>query len=280
MIKEKYTVDFVKDGEVHLKAGYEMSVFNLHNLIGKCVDLTDKSKWSDVIMEHFNNIFISIDEQKKIDPSNFETVKKYLSLRIYPEGTVQAKGAISKFIARVDLEGTYTLLMLDLPGAFKTVEKEMFTLWQKDTAEVFKIAQYNINKQQVEKITREFDADSNKIEISFIGNEDYAASYALDLMNNSPELLGEWGSVLAIPNKGLVDICKVSKEKPVDFVNFIRFTHAIVDQYFQQHAQPVSNQFFWYYKGKFTRITVVIDDKQNVNVVAPFGLMTLMTENK
>jgi hypothetical protein len=170
--------------------------------------------------------------------------------------------------------------MLDLPGAFTVVQKKMFSLWKLDTATVFKVAQDNINKQQVEKVTQSFDIDGSKIEISFLGNEDYAASYALDLITNSPELVGEWGSVVAIPNKGLVDICKISKDNPVDFVKFIERTKPLVEKSYQEHEQPISDQYFWYYKGKFTRINVLTNADGSINVISPFGLTELMTEKK
>lgn len=280
IVSKRYTIDKVKDGTIQLKGGQEMEALNLHNLIDKCVAVMDKSKWNLVIQEHFESLFSSIDEQKKIDPENYESVKKYLSLRMYPSQTVDQRGGVERLVARKDLDGTYTLLMLDLPGAFTSVQRAMFTVWKKDTAEVFKVAQDNINKQQVEKITQQFDIDGTQVEISFLGNENYAASYALDVQSNSPELVGEWGSVVAIPNRGLVNICKISKDKPVDFVKFIQRTKPLIEKSFSEHPQPISSEYFWYYKGKFTKITVLTEANGNINVISPFGLTELMTEKK
>ena len=280
IISKRYTIDFVKDGTIQLKAGQDMEAFNLDNLIGKCVALSDKSQWNNMIHEHFQNMFTAIDEQKKIDPKNFESIKTYLSIRIYPKQTVIQRGGVASFVAKTDLEGTYTLLMLDLPGAFAPVKKQTFELWKRDSTEVFKIAQQNINKQQVEKVTQTFKIDNTDIEITLLGNEDYSASYALDLINNSPDLVGEWGSVIAIPNKGLANICKINKDKPVDFVKFIQMTKPLTEKSYNEHPQPISDQYFWYYKGKFTRIDVQTDPKGNINVIPPVGLTALLTEQK
>jgi len=277
---KRYTIDFVKDGTIQLKKGQDIEALNLHNIISKCMAAGEKSQWEKVISEHFKNLFISLDEQKKIDPLNFESIKKYLSIRIYPAETVNKRGGAVSLVAKVDMEGTYTLLMLDLPGAFTAVQKKIFDQWNKDFAEVFRIAQANINNQRVEKATQHFDIDDVNIEVCFLGDEDYAASYALDLMHNAPEFVGEWGSVVAVPNKGIVDICKISREKPVDFVKFIQLTKPLVEKAYAEHPQPISNQFFWYYKGKFTRITVLSDAKGNINVISPIGLSELMTEKK
>jgi hypothetical protein len=138
----------------------------------------------------------------------------------------------------------------------------------------------NINNQEIEKVVDSFDIDGSEIEIIFLGNEDYAASYALDLMNNSPELVGEWGSVVAMPNKGLVDICKIHGDKPADFVKFIQVTKPLVKKSYQEHAQPISDQYFWYYKGQFKKISVFTNPDGSINVVSPAGLTALMARDK
>lgn len=280
VISKRYTIDNVKEGAIQLKDGQDMQTLNLHNLVGKCTAVEDKSKWENVVKEHFDNLFMSIDEQKKIDVDKFETVEKYLAVRIYPKKTINERGGINGVVAKTDLEGTYTLLMLDLPGAFTPVPREVFEKWKKNTDDIFAIAQSHINKQTVEKAVENFDIDSSKIEICFLGNEDYAASYALDLSHNAPELVGGWGAVIAIPNKGLACICKVSKDKPVDFVKFIQATKPVIEKQYNEHQQPVSDQFFWYYKGKFTKIYVTTDDKGVIHVLSPMGLTELMLETK
>jgi hypothetical protein len=280
IVQSKFKIEFVKAGTIQLAKDQGIKAFNLGNLVLKCVDVKDKTLWKDVIQDHFNQIFISIDERKKIDPNNFETIQKYLSIRIYPKETILQRGGIEKMVLKTDLENTYTLLMLDLPGAFTNVDRKMFDLWRKDISEVFEIAQANINKQSVEKVTQIFNIGGSEIEVSFIGDENYAASYALDLPNNSPELIGEWGSIIAIPNKGLVDICKISKDKPLDFVKFIERTKPMIEKSFIEHPQPISNDYFWYYKGRFTKVNIQTDSKGKINVIAPLGLAELMTTNK
>lgn len=280
IVSKRYKITQVKDGTIELKKGQDMQAFNLHNLIAKCVEVTDKSVWNKIIEEHFDKIFSSIDEQKKIDPAKFETVRSYLSLRVYPNETINQRGGIANFLTRTDIEGTSTMLMLDLGGAFTPVQRQYFKLWKKDSSEVFRIAQDNVNQHTIEKVTQEFEMDSSKIEISLLGNEDYAASYALDLIHNSPELVGQWGSVVAIPNKGLVNLCKVSPQKPLDFVKFIQYTRQLINQYYDEHEQPVSREFYWYYKGKFTMITVMTTPDGSINVISPPGLTDLMTEEK
>jgi hypothetical protein len=277
-ISKRYAINNVKEGTIYLEKNGELQAFNLDNLIDECLAIKDRSQWNLAIDGHFKNIFSAIDEQKKIDPKNFKSIKKYLTIRIYPKEYVEQRGGTNSLVARTDLEGTYSVLMFDLPGAFSPVDIQSFSEWKQDTADVFIMAQDNINKQEVSKNSSQFDIDGVKVEITFLENEAYAASYILDLQKNSPGLVGEWGSAIAVPTSQIAMVCKISKDKPVDFVKFIQRTKPIVEKHYGQDQQPISDQFFWYYKGRFTKINIATDDKGNIKVFSPFGLTELMTE--
>jgi hypothetical protein len=279
IIGRRYTVEEVSGGSIKVTdSARHYAVINLDNLVLKCLDDDDRGDWIIVIRDHYKQLFGSMDAQSRLDPTNFETVKKFLSLRIYPAATVDQRGGADSLIARTDLAGTYTLLMLDLPGAFTPVRKAMYERWHKDQAAVFRIAQDNVDSQKVEKVIKTIDFRGSQVEVIMLGEENYAASYALDLINNSPELLGEWGCAIIMPNKGLVNLCKISREKPLDFVNFIQLTLPFNEKAYREHAQPISDRYFWYYKGVFTPIAVTTDAQGAVQVVAPVELGELMSK--
>jgi hypothetical protein len=216
-------------------------------------------------------------QTNSVDISTYDKAKPYLTVRIYSDASVAQKGGVGKMVSRVDLEETTTVLMLDMPGGFSPLFKADFEKWNKPADDLFKDALANVGSQRVEKITKIFDGDIYKTEFNFLANDNYAASYALNLQANAPELVGEWGSVIVVPNRGFAAICTISKAKPVDFVKFIQRIKPITDKSFAEHEVPVSNGFYWYYKGKFTLIQVLTDDKGNINVVAPLGLGELMS---
>lgn len=208
---------------------------------------------------------------------DYEKVKPLLRVRIYSDASVAQKGGVDGLMSRVDLKGTTTLLMIDQGEGFAPLFKADFEKWNKPAEDVFKAAMANASGEKVEKVIKNFEVDGNQIEFIFLTNEDHAASYALGLADNSPELLGEWGSVMVIPNKGMAVLCKISKDKPLDFVKFIQSIKPISDKYFAEHQVPVSKEFFWYYKGKFTLMSVVTADDGSINVIAPLGLGELMS---
>jgi len=56
---------------------------------------SDRSKWQTIINDHFASLFNSIEAEKGIDPTDFDKVKDYLSVRIYPDETIDQRGGLS-----------------------------------------------------------------------------------------------------------------------------------------------------------------------------------------
>jgi len=275
-VSKNYKIISIKSGVIELDKGQDYSIVNLHNLILKCAQI-EKDNWSELINSHFESMYESMEKQKQLDPTKFETLVDYFSIRIYPENYVTQNGGTDKLIVKKHLDGTFSLLVLDLPSSFVSVQKQMFDLWNKTIDEIFDIAQKNVNKQEFTKGTESIDINGEKIEVNFLENEDYGASLALDLKNNAPEFVGEWGSVLAIPNKEIVAICKITKDKSVNFVLFIEQIRPFVEKFFNEHPQQISTDFYWYYEGQFTKINI-IENNGEFNVISPIGLTELMTE--
>ncbi|MBD8082611.1 hypothetical protein [Chryseobacterium caseinilyticum] len=277
-VSKREKVVSLDDGIIKTESGFQAG---LDNLLSKSKNENDDKVLAAIVKEHFDGLFDSIDFSKSLDLKNYNKVEEYLSLRIYPEEYFEEYFKPENAVFRKDLEGTVTMLMLDLPTAFTNVQrKEMFDFWKKDEKELFAIAQQNINKQTVTKLTQEIDLGGSKIEISFIENETYAGSYGLDLLNNSKDFVGELGSVVAFPNKGIINICKITKEKPVDFVRFIQGTKGLIRKFHDEHPYPISSDFFWYYDGKFTKIMVIENPNGNIDVVSPHELTQLLVKLK
>ena len=276
-ISKDYKIKSIDSGEVTLEEGQDYTVVNLHNLIYRCADIP-KEYWQETISSHFASMKESVNDQQQLDPEDYESLTEYFSIRIYPDYYFDNYGGTENFIVRTDLEGTLSVLMFDLPSTFTPVTKEIFDSWGKFADEVFKVAQQNVNKQEFYKATQTFQVNDNEIELHFAENEDYAASMALDLEANAPEFIGDWGSVVAIPNKGIINVCEVSKENPLDYVLFIQRMKSVVEQFYNEHPQSVSTDFYWYYQGKFTKI-MVEESAGETKVFSPMGLTELMSQD-
>ncbi|MEH0154411.1 hypothetical protein V6R21_09725 [Limibacter armeniacum] len=274
-ISERYKIKSVKDGVIRLKDGQGMTEFNLHNLLLICKD-EESDQIVLLVEDHFKKLFDTIDAQSKLNPEDFASMQDRLSIRVYNEGIIKSMGNKEMLITKEDMEGTVSLLMFDLPSGFTPVPKKLLELWNQKEDTLFGLAQQNVNKQEVIRDSKKLQAQGDSMEVHIIENDDYCASYVLDLTNNAPELVGEWGSVITIPNKGVAVICTISEETPVEFVNFIKILRPIVAKFYNEHPQPVSKEFYWYYNQTFTKITTFEDENGQVNVIAPIGLSQLM----
>src|ERR1700722_6137995 len=215
-ISKRFKVDSVQAGTIRLVKMQDIQAFHLQNLLSECLAEKEKGKWDKIISEYFNKLFVTLDKDDEVDPVSYKESKKYLSLRIYPKEFIAQRPGYRGLGVQTNLEDTYTLLMLDVPSAaFVPVPRKDFNLWNKNIDEVFQLAKANIDRQPVQKIKQTLDADGLTIEATTLKNDDYAASYVLDLGNNSPELLGEFGAIVAIPNKGIAHVCKIVRNKPV-----------------------------------------------------------------
>jgi peroxiredoxin len=217
--------------------------------------------------------------QEKPDPTNYETIKRSLSLRIYPKELVDAHGGADPLVTRVDLEQTYTVLMFDFPGGFTPVTSGMFREWHKNVAEVFQAAQANVDSANVARVSKSFALQDSAVEVNMLVEKDYAASYALDLGHNAPDLVGEWGCVVAMPFKGLVAVYKIDKGDRLSWTRFIRLTQPFIEKSYQEEPQPISDQYFWYYRGKFTRIGTYVENGV-YHVAPPQGLAELLVQDQ
>lgn len=279
LIRQRFTVTSVQGGTVFLKdsagVGSGMRI-NLDNVVLKWIALADQADRLLMVQGHFDNLFSSLTEQAETNADDFASVRDKLALRIYPVGSLPRLGGAGNLVCREDLEGTQTVLVLDLEGAFVPVRREQFRKWKTTEAYAFEAAQQGVNKQDVQVVKADAPTPSGPVALYLLGNEDYAASYVLDLQRNKPELVGEWGSVIAVPNKGIADIHPIRKEKAIDFVLFIQTLLPVVEKFHAEHPQPISMEFFWYYKGRFKKIDVRRDATGTVIVTTPIGLADLM----
>jgi hypothetical protein len=217
--------------------------------------------------------------QDNLDPANYETMKKFLILRIYPSDIIDAHGGTDSLVTRVDLDHTYTVLMFDFPGGFAPVRRNMFDQWKKNIAEVFQTAQSNVDSAKVARVSKNFTLGDSAVQVSMLVEQDYAASYALDMEHNVPDWVGEWGAVVAMPFKGLAAVYRLDKGDRLEWTRFIRLTQPFIEKSFQEQPQPISDQYFWYYRGKFTPIGTYLENGV-YHVVPPDGLAQLLVQNQ
>src|SRR5439155_9691294 len=99
--------------------------FGLRSLMQKC-NMLPQDQWAQLVSERFDRLLDTVREQGAIVArmSDFDQARPNLVLRIYPAETVSGISR-KQIINRVDLPGTVTVLMLDLPEALQSVSPDM-----------------------------------------------------------------------------------------------------------------------------------------------------------
>ena len=277
-VTKQLPIEELSDGIITVGKGADRSELGLDNLVLQCL-ATNKGLWDSTVAVYFETLFSIPKEQAKVDLTSFKSAKSYLSLRVYPEDFFTQMPDKEQIISRIDLEGTLTVLMLDLPSSFQAINRESISGWKVTDDELFAAARENLSKQPVLKETKNIDIDGKgEVELNLMEEENYCASYALELERNAPEFVGKWGSAVAMPNKGFVTICKISKEKPLDFIRYIQKSKAMTANSYASMPGGISPDFYWYYKGKYTKIQVSEAANGDISVVAPLKLSEMMKE--
>ncbi len=281
VVKRYCAVKEVSNGTIHLKRGAPFIALNLDNLLLSCLDIPDRTEWPALIREHFHRAFTDIKAQQELDMTAYEAVKPYLTLRVYNAGYLARDASRPPVVSTTHLEGTSSVLMLDMPSTFQTVEPGAFEKWNRPKEEVFHDARRNVEGQPMEIVTTMLGTPTgDSISVTFIENADYAASYVLGIGDTHPELIGKWGAAIAIPNKGLAMLCGIGPDLPLDFIHFIETVLGPMQELFAQHAYPVSDRFYWYYNGRFTPFTIEVSATGALNVIAPVELSSLLAGSK
>jgi len=282
VVADYFVIKEFKDGCIILEPGQEATEVRIHNVVIKCVNIANRTMWPEVVADHFEEVFIALKKHKHTSEEDYESIKDKLSLRIYPAESIAKHGGPSAFVAKIDLEGTYTVLMIDTPKAFMTVPNNDFLRWNKSAEEVFDTARRNVNKMPVETFREEYDFNGEPLTVFFIGNEDCAASHILDLANNQPLMVGELGAIVAVPNKGLATVFRM--EKPYEgeeiFLNMARHIQSTIQFVQNEHAKqghPVSDNFYWYFNGSFSTIKVSFENEAIV-INPPKALSDIILE--
>lgn len=278
-MNELAKVSSIENGEIRLVSldQGENTIFYIDHVLEKCIDLP-KTTWKKIIQTHFESYFAGLEFHKTLDINNFDLIKPYLSIRIYEENFV-TDYSDNNWITQKNLEGTTSVLMMDLNTSFTTITRDVFEIWNRSEKELFAIAQQNINQKQKFKHTENFDFRGHNITVNFIQNESLGASMVLDLENNAPEFIGELGTIVAIPNKGFVILSRIMRKNPLEFMLFIQAHIEFVEKAYQQHPQRISPDFFWYYQGKFTQVQINFN-KGEIEILAPMELSDLISKQK
>lgn len=264
---EGYDIHEVRSGEVSIKLGDYPHTFSMLPLIQQCATLTNEER-QYLIQDYISSLISAYYDQRLLAEADFSTVRKYLTLRLYPEDAIDETDR-ERWVVRSEIEGTVSCVALNLPTAFATVERSQLHQWNVSEAELYEIATENSQNRTYEIHQRMLDETT---EIIALADADYAASAAYALDKIVPEHIGEHGAIVAIPHRDMLLIHNLGDDEIADYQKFVRYLHSFVLEQYDQHTAPVSPHFYWYYQGEYTRIRLGKDQKGNLHIFPPSAL--------
>ena len=231
----------------------------------------EKEDWPALVSEHFGKL--EKVEELVEQLNDFEKIKKHLTIRIYPKDIVSQFGENYKeqLISRIDFKGTISLLCVDLPNKFATLNRENTKKWNTSPEELFEIAKENI-ATKYEKLPVESRTIEN-VTISHCFERDYAVSYIIDFTNNCKELIGIFGTVISIPSKGAVLLHPINGNTVMESISIMA---PATENIYRNDEGPITLDFYWYYKGKF-HLFEAKDNGKSRTIKIPYQLIELLS---
>jgi hypothetical protein len=265
----KLTPMIAADGSLKIKEEpFASSTFGLDNLVQKC-RLAAEDKWLGIVHEHFDNLVASVEEDLRLQEKlrKADHALPLLGVRLYGEDAVPAD-AKKDLVWRTDLEGTITVLVLDLPTSLRSVTRAQADGWGLKDAELFaralKNTKQNVPAGEVEDVL----PGGGKL-IAIVGDNLLASAHVLMLADH-PKALGKAGALVGVPTRHIV-LCH-----PINDQSASSAMEALVPMILNLHREgpgSTSDRLYWYHEGRFTPIPARVDPR-GVTVNPPDELKT------
>jgi hypothetical protein len=175
-------------------------------------------------------------------PEDFEKAARYLALRIYRQDFISSF-KLEEFVYRKDLEGTITMLVLDLPDSVESLLKADIEKWQRTPDELYARALDNMK----EKFPRETERLENNL-LQLSGDDIFITSEAL-LWEMHKHCLGQYGVIFCLPNRHSLVCQPINSDLDVEFGLQVMIPYA--ENTFDESLETgLTRHIFWHYEGK------------------------------
>jgi hypothetical protein len=181
-------------------------------------------------------------ESVKTIPENFDEAEKYLAFRIHHQDFVNSfkEGDI---IFRKDLEGTVTVLVLDLPDSVEVLMHTGITKWNKSPEELFVIAIKNLKEKYT---SRDVERLENKL-LNITGEDIFITSETLYFERNK-ECIGNFGAIFCLPNKETLRAFALNSD--LDIEVGLQMMIPFAEETFDRSEDKITRNIFWHFEGK------------------------------
>lgn len=253
----------------HILAGESM--YGLMNLAQWCAQ-SDPSRWPALIVEHFDRIEDSKAAHDKVamEMKDFANARERLAVRLWHPQAVPAEVA-DNIVQRADIEGTLSVLVLDLPETVVTVTRAQAKDWQQSDDELFAIATANL-KRKSPAYVESMDAEPG-LKLLLISDDSFLVSGHALCFEDHPEWIGSAGALVGFPSRDTIVAYPINDDRCIKAVAaMIR----VVSMAYGRGPSSISPSLYWYRDGRFTLLPHRIGDDGGLEFHPPREFLEML----
>jgi len=182
----------------------------------------------------------------------FEAAKDTLGLRIL---TVKVfKQMSEEFYIGAQLFGNlFYFLVFDLPDTVTNVSQVDAAPWGVSHNELLKIGKRNTASKYPQTVALQ---DILELKIWTVENDYFYAPNILLDIEDHPNLIGAYGSLVIVPNGDRLFIYPI---EGIEVTDALRKMAVVAKFFYEDKPNPISPDLYWYYNGQYTTIPFNID---------------------
>lgn len=252
--QDKY--DFIIEFDHGLIKDEEGTMYGLDN-VAQHYHQTDGAKGKrSVIKDHFDTILKSKKENEEIleKIDDYSKIKKYLTVRVYPSDYSSGNHEFVHY--KHEIQGFNTVLTLDLPSTVFSIKKNQIKKWNIDKEELFNTGFENtFKKYPVDRSRGEVDKE---VFVEILNGENLFVATQIYNLSNYKNILGEYGSLMIVPNRHTVMIFPINDHKVLQAMSKLGL---IATKMFEEGPGSITPNLYWYQDNNFTNIPYELDEK-------------------
>ncbi|MGV3596252.1 MAG: hypothetical protein ACO1PI_00210 [Bacteroidota bacterium] len=230
------------NGILHLEENNSigLSTLGLVNLAQSC-KLSGEKNFKKYISEHFESLARSIEFEEELEKivTDFEKVKEYVGVRIYPIEYISAIPRDQTIIKEIAGD-IVRVLIFDFPDSIRNIQPELTEQWGMSIDDLFNYGTSNIENKYPFRVS-ENNLDG---QIMFTVTEDHFFSPNIILnIENYPHLIGRYGSLIGIPHRHTVIIYPIND---IEIIKGITNLIQIVRGLYNEGPGSISSNLHWY----------------------------------
>lgn len=270
-LKQKKLIYALREGIVDFEEDDILNIgqMGLSNIAQSCKQ-NKRSEYKKIVLDHFDAMLRNFEFEAELNKiiSDFDQVKSFLGFRVYHNHYIDHIGR-EKVIGIPVSEHLLGVLVLDLPQSIINVQLEHIKSWNLSKEELIQIGKNNVRTKYELPILKEAILNTPLYVVTV--NHFFSSNIYFDL-DNYPELLGKYGSIVSFPHRHTTLICPIQDISVVKILaHFVNITYGMNTE----GPGSIGKEVYWLNNGEL--VDIVYDfENNNVSITPPEEFVELL----